>query len=285
MCAVRRLLLAAALLASLAGLAVLRPGEAVSQQPTMPKSLIDGGEAEKPAPKQKQPKPAEATPAAKPRPPKKVKKPEQEETAAPAPAPTPGPAGSPVSEQGYTLTYSENFTSPDHGWTEKETQEIRLQKKPGAYCMYHKRTDGSWLSYKSIGFRPDDDFILDATFKKISGPLNYGFGLIWGVSKDPSTTYRYLISGDGSYSIQKFSDDKLTIIVDWTPCAFIRKGNGAQNKLKMHRVGNSVQYYINGNYVTTTKYERPSHAKVGFVVFNNQEIEVNHISLKTKVPR
>lgn len=283
--ALRVFLLAVALLASLACVLLLHPGEASSQQSTMPKSLIEGDDAEKPAPKPKPPKRTEAPPAAKPRPPQKAKKAQQEDVPPPvsAPAPAQGPAASSLSEQGYTLTYTENFTSSNHGWPEKETQEIRLQKKTGAYCLYHKRTEGSWRAFKSIGFRPDDDFILTVTFKKVSGPLSNGFGVIWGFNQDPSFAFRYLISGDGSYSIQKITDDKLNIVVDWTPCAFIQKGNDAQNKLKIHRVGDTLYYFINNNYVTITKYERPAYAKVGFVVFKNQEIEVNQITLKTKV--
>ena len=276
-----------ALFASLACFVLLQWGEASPQQSTMPKSLIDGGEADKPAPKQKPPKPAATPSPAKPRPPKKVKSKDSEEalTPVPAPAPAPGPTGGPMAEVGYSLTYTENFSTSNHGWAEKETQDIRLQRKSGAYCMYHKRTEGSWLVYKSIGFRPDDDFILEATIKKVSGPLNFGFGLLWGLNSDPLTNYRYLISGNGKYSIQKeIGGKQVDIIIDWSPCPVIRQGNGATNVLKIHRVGSTIYFYMNGSFVTTTKYERPSHAKVGFIVMRNQEIEINKITLKTKLP-
>lgn len=183
----------------------------------------------------------------------------------------------------YVVVFSDTFQGNTTGWSSRDDKDAYLQVTNGSYVISHKRGEGSWLTFASIGLRPDDDFRLETTIKKIDGPLSYGYGLLWGSNNNPREYFTLMISGKGKYSVGRMTKEGYSVIIDWTKCTVINGGNEATNTLAIEHAEDSLSILINDSAVASIKYTRPNYARCGFIVYNKQTIEVKNISLQIKM--
>jgi len=173
---------------------------------------------------------------------------------------------------------NEPFNNNNNEWLESDTEATRYVIKNGKYYFKHKKNTSGYSSYITKYFDDTKDFEIETKIDKVSGVTNYSYGILWG--KRDKNSYRFYITGNGYYKIVRNKNGEEEVIVKWTKNSSIRTGNGNSNVLKIKKQGNIYKFYINGTYVNETDYEPFFGNKIGYVVFNNQEIAIDYLTVK-----
>ncbi|EKO39741.1 MAG: hypothetical protein B193_1532 [Solidesulfovibrio magneticus str. Maddingley MBC34] len=183
----------------------------------------------------------------------------------------------------YRTVFTDDFKNNENNWLTREDKDVLLSVQKNAYYFEHKSTEGNWWTSLSIGFKPDEDFLLSTEITKSSGTLDFGYGLFLGFNKEPRYSYNILLSGNGKYRITKTINGKTAVISDWIRCENIIPGNGATNMITLHRVGNRLSIFFNNKYASTIPYESTPYGKFCFVIYNQQAILIKKIIYKVKL--
>ncbi|WP_439127338.1 hypothetical protein, partial [Polaribacter sp.] len=182
------------------------------------------------------------------------------------------------SDSGYH--FSEQYTSNNNSWFEKSDTNIDFKINKGKYYLKHKRTEKGWSTYIDKDIDTSKDFEIETKIDKISGVTNYGYGLIYGRKNDDD--FRFYISSSGYYKIVRVVNNKEQIIQKWTTTSHVKTGNQKSNVLKLVKEGSSAKFYINNHFVHSTDFEQFYGNKIGYVVYNNQEIAIDYLRVKYK---
>jgi len=176
----------------------------------------------------------------------------------------------------------DGFTDNKSDWSTSDTEKASLKIENGDYIFDHKRDINGWSSSKEIKIDTKRDFYIIASFKKISGIQNNGFGLIFG-RKDNNYEYNYVITGGGSYGIWDWNDGKSSYMNSenktWSSSSAIKTGDGAYNTLKIEKKGSTLKFYINNTLVDSPSFREFYGDRIGFVVYKRQKIAVNYLSI------
>jgi hypothetical protein len=176
----------------------------------------------------------------------------------------------------------EGFTDNKRSWSTNNNESARLAIENGDYIIDHRRDVNGWSSSKEIKIDTRRDFYILASFKKISGIQNNGFGLSFG-RKDNNDEFNYVITGNGSYGIWDWSGGKSSYMnrenKTWSNSTAIKEGNDAYNTLKIEKRGNTLNFYINNTLVDSPRFRTFYGDRIGFVVYKRQKIAVNYLSI------
>ncbi len=176
------------------------------------------------------------------------------------------------------LLFSDNFDSSNpNQWTERNDENTRFRLSNGKYYVQHKRKDKGWSTNISKYFDSTKDFEIETKIDKISGVTNNAYGLMWGL--EGGNSFRFYIASTGYYKIVRTVNGKEELIVKWTKSSTVNQNNGASNILKIRKEGDSYKYYINNRYITKTDFEPFYGDRIGYVVYNDQEIAVDYLKI------
>lgn len=173
----------------------------------------------------------------------------------------------------------EGFDNNNNNWSEKNTADIELDITGGAYILNHKRDSRGWSSTINKYIDTSRDYYITASFKKLSGVQNNGFGFVYG-RKDNDNQNRFFISADGSYVISYTENGQKSYIKNWTASEHIKKGNNQYNYLKVEKKGSKMNYYINDKLVHSTYTKKSFGNNVGFVIYDRQKISISYFSMR-----
>lgn len=173
----------------------------------------------------------------------------------------------------YDEFYSSNTNKWSTGTDDKRTLDIN---KDGFYTFNHKRSESSWATWNTAEVNDYKDFKIEYGIKKSSGVLNYGYGLAFG-RKDGDNQYLFLASGDGSFMMAEYEQGKYTETKKWTESSHIVTGNNKINHFAIIKKGTQLSYLINGRTVHTTTFKPFFGDKLGFLVYNQQQIDVDYL--------
>ncbi len=95
---------------------------------------------------------------------------------------------------------------------------------------------------------PYSDFYLEVDTRYVSGPKDYGYGIIYRGEVDLNTFYTFLISSDGYYRVSYWKDG-WTHLIDWTQSDVINQGG--DNTLGVWCRAAHCDFYINGQRVNS----------------------------------
>ncbi len=175
--------------------------------------------------------------------------------------------------------FSDDFSHNNNEWATGDTKDYVLSFENGIYNFEHKNTTGGWSTTIENTIDQTKNFEISAEIKKISGVENYGFGIAWGRS-DSNNQFNYLISSDGNFKIKKMEQGDSKLIQDWTESSFINKNAGSSNILTIRKNDKTLNFYINNNFVTSKEFEPFYGDRLGFVIFANQKIGIDNLSVK-----
>jgi hypothetical protein len=174
-------------------------------------------------------------------------------------------------------THVDEFENNEHQWYETTSPQVEIAIRDGSYRIDHKNDSQGWIAWNAAGLEPNTEFAIEAEFRKVDGVLDYGYGLLWGVTRDAKSYHSFRISGNGLYSYRYEDAGNATTIIDWTPSGAIAPGLGATNTIHIRRVGDTLAFYVNGLLVDTTPYIPALGTMVGFKVDNRQVVEVERL--------
>jgi hypothetical protein len=109
-----------------------------------------------------------------------------------------------------------------------------------------------WIYYNQAHQDPPMTSAVTAIAKKVSGALNYGFGIIF-CFQDHDNFFYVLITADGYYDIGERVGGAPSKIVDYTFSGAINTGLGASNTISVTYTSgtNTMAVSINGSQVNT----------------------------------
>ncbi|MCP3923558.1 MAG: hypothetical protein GY714_13345 [Desulfobacterales bacterium] len=181
------------------------------------------------------------------------------------------------------ITYNEDFKTNKNKWYLKNDENAELVIKKGGYYFSHKREEDSWLSWNTIKLPDEKNFLLECVLKKESGVDNYGYGVAWGLL-DANNNYTFLISGDGNFTVTKYSGGKSYKKIPWTKSSYIRKFNET-NKLSIKKYEDIIHFYINNNWVGSSPYEPLMGQNVGFKIDHKQAVFIKSIKVTNLIKK
>lgn len=171
----------------------------------------------------------------------------------------------------------EEFSNNDRKWFEASTPQVNIAVQDGHYHIDHKAGSEGWIAWNTMDFDPKSQFVIEAVFKKVDGVLDYGYGVIWGVTNKGTAYNSFRISGNGLYSYRQEKDGNAVTVIDWTPSDAIAPGLGATNTIHIRRKGDTLEFYVNGVKVNTAPYKPAGGTMVGFKVDNRQVVDVDQL--------
>ncbi len=160
------------------------------------------------------------------------------------------------------LPYEDAFDDPTGGWYTEERPEVTIAYRDGAlHILVQVEGYAAW----SVVERRFRDFIVEVDATQVEGPDNNSYGLILR-HVDDDHFYRFDISGDGYYNIQKWVDgEPQGLIPDWTPSEAIHQG-AATNHLRVVARGPTMTFYVNGVELAQVEDGDYPEGRIGLVV-------------------
>jgi flagellar basal body rod protein FlgG len=193
--------------------------------------------------------------------------------------PTPTPT---VEAQGNVLL-EDDFSDPSSGWQAEQYTDGSVGYQDGYYYVTSTQ-EGKIVEGTANRSFSDVDVEVDAT--QFSAPSNnnnaYGVECRLQSNRDG---YSLLISGDGYYSIQKYSGGSFTRLVDWTGSDVINQGN-ATNQLRVVCDGSYLALYCNGELLGETNDSAFTQGDIALVAatYESDTTEIHFDNLKVYQP-
>lgn len=172
----------------------------------------------------------------------------------------------------------DSYSDNRNNWSTLENEKVDLNINNGAYIFDHRRPSSGFSSTIVQYINTSRDFKILAEIKKISGIQNHGYGIVFG-RQDSNNQNLFYINGQGSYSILKMKNGETTYIRNWTQSNSIRTGNGNYNILKVVKVDNQLEYYINNTKVHTAYNPEFFGSRLGYIVYHEQKISIPYLSV------
>jgi hypothetical protein len=153
---------------------------------------------------------------------------------------------------GASVLYEDKFTSLDPGWGAPDSffdiKDGKMILKPAVKETYSAVYEGNI-------FPNDIDVSITEKFVKADDPT-WGAGLLfWG--KGLKDFYGVLINANGWFTVQRRVGDRFINPVSWRENAAIKKGVGADNRLRIVTKGTKATVYINDKEVISFTGQPP----------------------------
>jgi hypothetical protein len=182
----------------------------------------------------------------------------------------------------------ERFASNARGWLDQPSGSAYLDNS--AYHL-EPRLAGQFVAVSVPGVEDLQDVVLSATFRKLSGPVGGGYGLIVrdqhaGLRDGKAQAGRYYVFeiGDrGEMGVWLRDGEEWVDLLPWTMSDVVKPGTAA-NELTVSAIGDRLSFMVNGIPVASLRDSMLQRGGLG--VFTGGD--GNHVSverLTVRVPR
>jgi hypothetical protein len=157
-------------------------------------------------------------------------------------------------------SFRETFDDARSGWTLVQNNQAEIAIGGGQLRIIVKQPDS--LAWSVTAGKTFGDFTLDVDATPLTGPDDNDYGVI--VRRvDDNNFYRFEISGDGYFNIQKRQKGKWQkLVADWTESSAIRKG-AATNHLRVVCAGRTLTFFVNQVQVAQVSDDTFARGEVG----------------------
>jgi pSer/pThr/pTyr-binding forkhead associated (FHA) protein len=176
-----------------------------------------------------------------------------------------------------TLIYSDDFNDSETGWGEVFEQDAVRQYGGSRYHIIVKENDV--FTWSKLG-RDFTNFVLEVDATQDEGPSNNGYGVLFR-SEDDEHFYRFGVSGDGFYFLDKSVGSEWVPVIDWTESPYINRGQ-AGNRLKVTCAGSQITLHVNDQYLAIATDDSYDHGDIGLfaVSFAEPNVHITFDNLK-----
>ncbi len=174
------------------------------------------------------------------------------------------------------VIYNETYSSTN-GWPEGNNTTRELIVKNGKYYFEHKRKDKNWnVRTPELKINLNGDFELETSIERISfDNANHAFGFMFG-NKDDKNTFHFYLSND-QYRVSDKRNDEYVNYKGWKTSSAINTGTYATNKFKVKKVGRTISFYINDQFLESKDYNAFTGNRLGIYIFDKQKIAIDYI--------
>jgi hypothetical protein len=165
------------------------------------------------------------------------------------------------------VLFEDKFTTLDPSWG---APGAVISAKDGKLTITaDKNTAQAHLNQANI--LPNDmEANYTVAFVKAGSP-NYGGGLIFW-AKDYDNCYILLTNPNGSFAVPRYASGRYLLPVAWRQDDSLKKGEGAENQVKVVTKGNQATIFINGKEVLSFAGQPPEGgSEIGFKVNSGPE--------------
>jgi pSer/pThr/pTyr-binding forkhead associated (FHA) protein len=176
-----------------------------------------------------------------------------------------------------TLIFSDDFNDSETGWGEVFEPDSVRQYGGSRYHIIAKENDV--FTWSKLG-RDFTDFVLEVDATQDQGPSNNSYGVLFRIEGD-ERFYRFGISGDGFYFLDKSVGSEWVPVIDWTESPYINRGQ-ASNRLKVTCGGSQITLHVNDQHLATVTDDSYDHGDIGLfaVSFAEPNVHITFDSLE-----
>lgn len=151
-----------------------------------------------------------------------------------------------------------------------------------AYAIYNGKyimdvaDSGTYNSAIAVGLDTAKNYSISLVAVHTSGADTYSYGMVFGEA-DYNNFYCFTISGNGYFSLGKFTAGNYSDIVKWTTSPALKTGSYVENKLRIAKDGRSWKMFLNDQLVSTVDAQPFMGNKIGCEVSRPQRIEFDDI--------
>jgi hypothetical protein len=146
---------------------------------------------------------------------------------------------------GRDVIYVDNFVIGETGPWHTEADELgRTAVRDGRLLI--EVDAANIMQFATLREPIFSDFTLEVDATLLEGPLDTTYGVLFRM-QNPSQFYRYEVTGDGLYMIERRNSDGSwsRLSQDWVESPAIRQGVGVTNRLQIVAVGTNFAFYVN----------------------------------------
>jgi hypothetical protein len=165
------------------------------------------------------------------------------------------------------VLFEDKFTSLDPSWGAPGPV---MDVKGGKLVITPEVNTSQTVLNQGNVFPNDAEGSFTMTFVKAPAPT-WGSGLVFW-AKDYNEYYAVLINPEGWFGVQRYIAGRYLLPVAWRESDAIKKGEGAENQVKVVTKGNQATVFINGKEVISLSGQPPQGGSlVGFKVASGPE--------------
>lgn len=177
-------------------------------------------------------------------------------------------------------TFYDGFSNNTNNWSIGDSEDVATQISQGRYIVENKH-DGNYFFWKTVEYDYKEDYTVELKLKQVSGPENYGFGIVWG-AKGWGNSYCFTIASNGHYRVWGYKGEEYFEWKKWTINDNV-KPIDSDNTILLEKKGDEITFYINGISVFQHTAERFFGQNTGFVIGKGIKVSIDHI--KVTYPR
>ena len=165
------------------------------------------------------------------------------------------------------VLFEDKFTSLDPSWG---APGPIMDVKDGKLIITPEKNTSQTILNQANVFPNDAEASFAMTFVKAPAPT-WGSGLVFW-AKDYNEYYAVLINAEGWFAVQRYVAGRYLLPVAWRESDAIKKGEGAENQVKVVTKGNKATVFINGKEVISLSGQPPQGGTlIGFKVASGPE--------------
>jgi hypothetical protein len=165
------------------------------------------------------------------------------------------------------VLFEDKFTSLDPSWGAPGPV---MDVKDGKLTITPEKNTSQTILNQANVFPNDAEGSFAMTYVKAPAPT-WGAGLVFW-AKDYNEYYALLINAEGWFAVQRYVAGRYLLPVAWRESDAIKKGEGAENQIKVATKGNKATIFVNGKEVISLSGQPPQGGTlVGFKVASGPE--------------
>lgn len=177
-----------------------------------------------------------------------------------------------ASLQATEMLFYDDFTSFSNNWLLGIEEESWIETIADGQLFFQSLTDKPKEDLLSVLVDTERDFEIETLIRFKAGDMSKGYGLQWGKSKTPQQQYDFLLTGNGHYTIDRYTGE----FHDYVPFTQSSKVNSyAANKLTVRKVDETYYFFLNEQLVHQMPFEAFFGNLMGVQVAENSTILVD----------
>ncbi|MFA4902363.1 MAG: hypothetical protein WC600_06415 [Desulfobaccales bacterium] len=165
------------------------------------------------------------------------------------------------------VVFEDKFTSLDPAWG---SPSAVVNVKDGKLVITPEKNTTQTILNQANVLPNDMEASYSLTFVKAPAP-SWGSGLVFW-AKDYDEYYAVLINAEGWFGVQRHVAKRYLLPVAWRESDAIKKGDGAENQVKVVTKGKQATVFINGKEVVTLNGQPPEGGSlIGFKAASGPE--------------
>jgi len=182
-----------------------------------------------------------------------------------------------ISQTKLSKVLYDDFNDNSNNWILKESENMTRTISNGI-MYFESKSSSSYLVRKTLELDEKTDFQIETSIKFVKGDEINENCIIWGNGPENDYRFRYCITGDGYYVIDKYTGD-FTDLIGFTKSSNVKTND--YNLLTIRKYGRTYYFFLNKTLIHEQKYEAFFGNEIGFQVGSSVGINIDFLKVST----